>query len=261
MGFNARDAKVSSQFSWEVEQQNEKETAGTGSKVLDEIESVYLQAQGYNDGKYPQLLETSRQHGGSGGNLPPGGSDGGSGGDDGFPLKREDLGKYGFDRDMANLYGNNATLRATYTAILNAREEAKYKERWKQTYQSDSIAVTGAANPNPDTDMPLVRFHDDPSDPGGRWQASLQELQRSLELRFSAGAYHSSGIAVQRFLSMPGIPTHSSEARTQPGVYTVEISFTDRGHQQAQIEQFRQHVTYSNNQEIDIWLKNLELKI
>ena len=207
---------------------------------------------------------------GGGGPTPPSGGGRGGGGGDGrrpaFTCDRGHLTQHGYSEDMTNLVDANARLNAYTTEMLNEEARARYGQNSTQVYQDNDYGYEGKANPSPNPDLPVIRFHADPDKPQGYYHGSIQEMERSMGLRFHAAGYDNVSIAVQKHFSMPQPPQYSSEARVTPRLQQVQISHTYRGskpdgtpirgHQQAIFDPV--NTDYSETKSIDNlfdWLK------
>lgn len=200
--------------------------------------------------------------GGSGG----GGGGNGDGGGQGpeFTCSRQELERRGYTEDVVNAVTQSGILSAWATNALNEQGRQKHGEKYTQEYQSGDHAFRGQSQPSQGDDK-LLRFHEKSGEAGGKWHASIEEMQRKAQLRFNASSLNTDpnkkydiGVAVQRFLDMPAPPNYSSEARFTPTIVEVEISRTVSGKQQVKVEDYDTGIKYSNEKEIEnlfSWLK------
>lgn len=228
----------------------------------------------------PPPLSRPTSGGGGGGNnndgrSPGSGSGGGKGPD--FYCTRQELSKRGHTEDVINCVTQSSILSAWATSVLNNAGRQKHGSGYIQQYPEGSHAFRGKSQPSAE-DHKILRFYERQGEAGGRWHASLQEMQRKAELRFNAAAHDTASrktgftsaahnmsrgdvtvaVSVKKFLDLPTLPKYSSEARFTPMIVEVEISRTVSGKQQVYVQEYKQGLNYSNEKGIgDLfsWLK------
>lgn len=206
-----------------------------------------------------------------------GGNDGSGGKGPDFHCTREELINRGYTQDVVNCVTQSGLLTAWATNALNDEGKKNYGDRYIQQYRGNDHAFIGKSQVS-EGDHKLLRFHADSGKAGGRWHASMDEMQRKAQLRFNASSHNTAShntaftaaannmsttgvavaVSVKKFLDLPSMTLYSSEARFTPTIVEVEISRTVSGKQQVYVENHKQGLNYSNERKIEdlfSWLK------